>query len=163
MRKNLILRNALLVSGALAAVLCASPASIAREARCGTQVESASASVDGHSLTFTFETSARTGQIMVALFDSEAAFNADQAMHHAVVDVSRGQTSVTFDHLPAGRYGMKAFHDVNANGQLDRNPFGIPAEPFAFSNNARGNMGPARWDRAGFVLEGDTVQSIDLR
>ncbi|MNR30585.1 hypothetical protein D3C85_1480510 [compost metagenome] len=65
--------------------------------------------------------------------------------------------------LPAGAYGMKAFHDVNGNGKMDTNPFGMPSEPFAFSNNAVGNMGPAKWDRARFEVSGATAQTIRIR
>ena len=57
---------------------------------------------------------------------------------------------------------MKAFHDVDDDGAMATNPFGMPIEPYAFSNNAVGNMGPAGWDRAHFSVSGDTVQTINL-
>ena len=46
---------------------------------------------------------------------------------------------------------------------MDLNPFGIPTEPYAFSNNAIGNMGPARWGQARFTVTGATAQTIRLR
>ena len=49
------------------------------------------------------------------------------------------------------------------DGQMNRNPFGMPTEPYAFSNNAVGNMGPADWDRARFAVSGPTAQTITLR
>ena len=58
---------------------------------------------------------------------------------------------------------MKAFHDVNGDGQMNTNPFGIPIEPYAFSNNAVGNMGPARWSAARFPVSGETAQTITIR
>ena len=70
---------------------------------------------------------------------------------------------MTFEGLPAGDYGVKAFHDVNGNGRMDTNPFGMPIEPYAFSNNAVGNMGPAGWDRAKFAVSGATAQTISIR
>ena len=113
-------------------------------------------------LTLTFETGAETGAIMVALYDSEAAYEGGQPARVAQVDVAAGQREVVFD-LPAGTYGMKAVHDVNGNGKMDVNPFGMPSEPFAFSNNAVGNMGPAKWDRARFEVAGATAQTIRIR
>ncbi|MGH7020451.1 MAG: DUF2141 domain-containing protein, partial [Brevundimonas sp.] len=112
--------------------------------------------------TLTFETGAETGAVMVALYDSEAAYEGGQPAQVTQVDVAGGQHEAVFD-LPAGAYGVKAFHDVNGNGKMDTNPFGMPTEPFAFSNNAVGNMGPAKWDRARFEVSGATAQTIRLR
>ena len=58
---------------------------------------------------------------------------------------------------------MKAFHDVNGDGEMNTNPFGMPIEPYAFSNNAVGNMGPARWSAAHFAVSGETTQTISIR
>ena len=65
--------------------------------------------------------------------------------------------------LPAGEYAAKTFHDVNANGTMDKNPFGMPIEPYAFTNNAVGNMGPASWERAHVTVSGAVAQTISLR
>lgn len=117
----------------------------------------------GHRLTFTFETGAETGAVMVALYADEAAYETGAPSRVARVDVAAGERAAVFENLPAGAYGMKAFHDVNGNGQMDVNPFGMPTEPFAFSNNAVGNMGPARWERARFEVSGATAQTIRIR
>lgn len=114
----------------------------------------------------TFETGARTGMVMIALYDSAATFNGsgagDSAVARTAISAS-GRVVATFDHLPAGDYAVKAFHDVNGDGQMNTNPFGMPTEPYAFSNNAVGNMGPARWDRAHFAVSGETAQTISIR
>ena len=113
----------------------------------------------------TFETGARTGMVMVALYDSASAFDGGSARPVAATAVSASGSRVvaTFENLPAGDYAVKAFHDVNGDGQMNTNPFGMPTEPYAFSNNAVGNMGPARWDRAHFAVSGETTQSINIR
>lgn len=115
-------------------------------------------------IVLTFETGARTGSVMVALFDSAAAFDgaAGRPLASTVVSAS-GPVVAVFENLPAGEYAVKAFHDVNGDGEMNTNPFGMPVEPYAFSNNAVGNMGPARWERARFVVSGDTAQTLTLR
>ena len=50
-----------------------------------------------------------------------------------------------------------------SDGEMNLNPFGIPSEPYAFSNNAVGNMGPASWERARFAVSGPVAQTIRLR
>ena len=117
---------------------------------------------DPASLSLTFETASDSGKVMVALYDA-ATYNGGQPVRAAQVDVAAGQHSVSFEGLPAGEYGVKAFHDVNGDGRMNTNPFGMPTEPFAFSNNAVGNMGPAKWDRARFEVSGATAQTIRIR
>lgn len=45
---------------------------------------------------------------------------------------------------------MKAYHDANRNGQLDKGAFGIPTEAYGFSCNARGRLGPPGFEAASF-------------
>ncbi len=117
----------------------------------------------GHAVVLTFETGAPTGRVMVALFDSEAAYDSNRPTASAAVEAGEAPAVAVFRDLPAGDYAVKAFHDVDGDGEMDLNPFGIPTEPFAFSNNAAGNMGPARWERARFELAGDVAQTIRIR
>lgn len=114
-------------------------------------------------IALTFEVGAETGAVMVALYDSEAAYSGGRPVRVAKIDVAAGDRVATFDGLPAGDYAMKAFHDLDGDGTMDVNPFGMPTEPYAFSNNAVGNMGPAGWDRAHFAASGDTAQTIRIR
>lgn len=115
------------------------------------------------SVVLTFQTGARTGSVMVALYNSEASYEGGAAVAHMAVPANSGAVVARFDHLPAGDYAVKSFHDVDGDGQMDANPFGMPTEPYAFSNNAVGNMGPARWERARFRVSGETAQTITLR
>ncbi len=119
---------------------------------------------DDNRIVLTFETGARTGMVMVALYDSAAAYDARSGTPVARTAISAsGRVVATFENLPAGDYAVKAFHDVNGDGEMNTNPFGLPTEPYAFSNNAVGNMGPARWDRAHFAVSGETAQTISIR
>jgi uncharacterized protein (DUF2141 family) len=114
-------------------------------------------------VSLTFETGAETGAVMVVLYDSEADYAGGPPVGQRRLDVASGERTATFEGLPAGDYAAKAFHDVNGDGEMNANPFGLPTEPYAFSNNAVGNMGPASWERARFAVSGATAQTISLR
>lgn len=102
-----------------------------------------------------------TGQIMLALFDSEDAYGRGGKPVRAIALQVTGTTATaTIENLLHGRYGFKIVHDVNGDGAMNTNPFGMPIEPFAFSNNAVGNMGPATWEAAAFDIAGPTTQTI---
>jgi uncharacterized protein (DUF2141 family) len=113
-------------------------------------------------LTLTFETGAETGSVMVSLYDSEAAYGGGTPIRRGQVDVARGTRTVIFHGLTPGTYAVKAFHDVNSDGQMNSNPFGIPIEPVAFSNNAPLSMGAPKWDRTHFTVRGDAGQTITV-
>jgi uncharacterized protein (DUF2141 family) len=101
------------------------------------------------------------GQLSVGVFDA-AGYDTDKAVDGAQVPVTAGTATVTFD-LPAGDYGIKMFHDVDGDGKMGTNPFGMPIEPFAFSNNAPAQFGPATWDAAKFaVVAPATTHTIKL-
>ncbi|KPF83039.1 hypothetical protein IP78_03175 [Brevundimonas sp. AAP58] len=117
-----------------------------------------------HSLTVTFEPGRGGGAILMALHDGASYVGRSrEPVRQARLDVVAGELSVVFEGLEAGEYGITAFHDVNGNGEMDTNPFGMPVEPYAFSNNAVGNMGPARWEQARFTVQGETTQTISIR
>lgn len=105
------------------------------------------------------------GQIMLALFDSEQAYESGAAPVRTITISVTGETATaTIADIPMGRYGFKLVHDVNGDGKMNTNPFGMPIEPFAFSNNAVGNMGPATWEAAAFDIAGpNTVQTIAFK
>ncbi len=94
------------------------------------------------------------GTISLGLFD-EAAYNGDGAVDGASLKVEGDAVTVTFDGLEPGEYAVRLFHDVNDDGEMNTNPFGMPTEPYAFSNDARGRFGPAKWEAAKFTVTAD--------
>lgn len=104
------------------------------------------------------------GVIMVALFNSEASYTSGQPVRAVMIPVAKADAATTIKGLPAGRYAIKSFHDLDGNGKMNTNPFGMPTEPFAFSNNARGAAGPAKWSDAVFdVAATGTKISITIK
>ena|SRR3989338_460061 len=102
-----------------------------------------------------------SGAIMLGLYDSEAGFDAGKMVQGQRLDVTGPEATVVFSGLKPGRYGIKAYHDIDGDGRMGTNPFGMPTEPYAASNNARGTMGPPAWADAAFdVAAGETAQTI---
>jgi len=60
--------------------------------------------------------------------------------------------------VPLGTYAVTVYHDVNDNQKLDTNWIGIPKEPVAISNNAKGRLGPPKWKDASFELREATQE-----
>lgn len=97
------------------------------------------------------------GTVRIALYGSEAAF-LKTSFRSAVLPIQGGKTSWQLDALPPGEYAVAVVHDENGNGKTDRGAFGIPSEPYAFSNGAKALMGPPKWKEARFALKAPATE-----
>ena len=105
-----------------------------------------------------------TGAVMLSLFASEADFDVGKPTASLMSPVKGTGAEAMFRGLTPGRYAIKAFHDVDGDGNMGTTPFGMPTEPFAFSNNAIGDAGPAKWVAASFdVGAAGSVHTINIR
>lgn len=105
------------------------------------------------------------GQIMLSMFDTQSAHDQNGAPMRVAAATVAGTTAVVqFEGLAPGDYAIKAFHDVDGDGKMGTNPFGMPLEPFAFSNDAKVEGGPAKWDAARFpVAVGANTITITIK
>jgi len=94
------------------------------------------------------------GTINLGLYD-EATYSGDGAVNGANLKVESDAVTVTFNGLEPGEYAVRLYHDVNDDGEMNMTPFGMPTEPYAFSNDARGRFGPAKWKAAKFTVTAD--------
>lgn len=101
------------------------------------------------------------GSVRIALYGSEADF-LKTSVRSAVLPIQGGRSSWQLEALPPGEYAVAVVHDENGNGKTDRGAFGIPTEPFAFSNGARVLMGPPKWQDARFALRAPATE-IEVR
>ena len=92
-----------------------------------------------------------TGVLQVGLFNSEGTF-LKSIFKGVSSEIKSNKATVTFMNIPRGKYAISVYHDTNKNGKLDKNFMGIPSEDFACSNNAKGFMGPPKYEDAKFDL-----------
>lgn len=124
----------------------------------------AAVTTDGEDATLSIQFSGietKTGGIMVALFDSEAAFNGGRPIRALMIAADSAEVMALVKGVPPGRYAIKSFHDIDSDGKLGSNMFGIPTEPYAFSNNVAGR---ASWADASFELAaGGNTHRIEIK
>ena len=99
------------------------------------------------------------GDLYIALHERPQYFNIpDSAFMKQSVKIDAGSESVVFKDVPAGKYAVAVFHDMNGNKLLDANEIGIPKEGFAFSGKQKG-PGKPKFEEVAFELAGnDTLE-----
>jgi uncharacterized protein (DUF2141 family) len=127
---------------------------------------SAPAAVPGAaSLAVTFpDLKSHEGVLMVALFDSQAAWAGGKPVQVTFVPAAAAEPVAKLDGLAAGAYAVRVFQDLDGDQRLSMNPFGLPVEPYGFSGGAKANMGPPAFAAAAFtVTPGENAQAIAVR
>ena len=104
---------------------------------------------------------AAKGTLMVAVTNSDAAWNNQAKPVEGRKIAVTGKEVVLHFTLPAGSYAVQVIHDENDNGKLDTNFLGIPSEGYGFSNNPTA-LRRANYDEARFEL-GEAPMAIVIR
>lgn len=98
------------------------------------------------------ETTAK-GEVHVALYNRDEDFLKTPLRATSQAVSPHAALQFQFTDLPAGRYAITAYQDLNGNARLDRTWSGRPSEPFAVSNEASKRRGPPRFEQAAVMLD----------
>lgn len=105
------------------------------------------------------------GELHVALYN-EALWPDDNAdpLTDRIVPAVAPETTVTFEDVAPGVYGVKTYQDVNKNGKFDQGVFGIPLERYGFSRDAAPGLSAPFFSRVSFTVKpGENAIRIHLR
>lgn len=121
--------------------------------------------VETHSLTVTIDHIKNIeGTLEIGLFDNGERFLEEgQAYKSISVKVESSSETVVIENLPAGTYAISLYHDKNSDGKCNRNFFGIPTEPYAFSNNFRPKFSAPSFEDCEFTLNSNHSIKIELK
>ncbi|MFT3927194.1 MAG: DUF2141 domain-containing protein [Myxococcales bacterium] len=106
------------------------------------------------------------GDALFALFRSDAGFPEEplRAERRVATAIARAQTRVVFEDVEPGVFAISVLHDEDRNRKVKTGIFGIPREGIGFSRDARGRMGPPKFEDAQLTLEpgGDATVTIHM-
>jgi uncharacterized protein (DUF2141 family) len=100
------------------------------------------------------------GQICLSLFASGKGFpsNGTDAVQNQCMAITAMPQLVTFENLQPGSYAVAVLHDVNNDGEANRNALGIPVEGFGFSRNPVIRTGPPKFNDAVVLVLGSSTK-----
>ena len=98
----------------------------------------------------------RTGQgpLMVAAYTDAASFRKTAASRLQMA-VTGATMTIQVCGLTGDTVALTLYQDLNGNGKMDANPFGMPTEPWGASGKPA-PMGPS-WDSAQVPLGAETI------
>jgi uncharacterized protein (DUF2141 family) len=105
------------------------------------------------------------GTLRLAVFDQPQGFpRQDKATRRFTVEAADATRELVIGDLPRGTLAVAVFQDLNRDGVLNQGAFGVPSEPYGFSNNARGAFGPPTFESAAFrILAEQQALEIHIR
>jgi uncharacterized protein (DUF2141 family) len=115
----------------------------------------------GATLTITLENVlSDEGDILAALHTGDT-FMKGAGVANFKSEAKKGQMTFAFENVAPGTYAVSVLHDLNGNQQMDFQPGGMPAEPYAMSGNDM-SMGPPSFDSVRFEVTAED-QAISVR
>jgi uncharacterized protein (DUF2141 family) len=129
----------------------------------GDSDDSASANESSGSLAVRVSGLRSDGTLLAALFAEPSGFpdrrRADRTQSASVSDKT---VELTIDNLNPGTFAVAVFQDLNGDGVLNKGAFGVPSEPYGFSNNAFSRFGPPSFEDASFAFSQEN-QQVEIR
>jgi uncharacterized protein (DUF2141 family) len=96
------------------------------------------------------------GTMVLTVYDSKGSW-LESGMLQEKAPVN-GQPTVSFSlELPPGSYAFHAYHDLDDDGEMKANFIGIPKEPTAVSNDAKGRFGPPKYKDASVTVGAEPI------
>lgn len=118
-----------------------------------------------NSLTLTIEVASfenTKGVLRVCVTDQKDDFLKSCAFSK-IVTVEDDTVSLKIENIEKGNYAVSVYHDENNSGILETGGvFGIPLEPYGFSNNPNMTFGPS-YKKSVFKMTSDKNISIKLK
>ena len=117
------------------------------------------------SLTLTIEVASfenTKGVLRVCVTDQKDGF-LKSCTFSKIVAVEDDTVSLKIENIEKGNYAVSVYHDENNSGILETGGvFGIPLEPYGFSNNPNMTFGPS-YKKSVFKMASDKNISIKLK
>ena len=95
----------------------------------------------------------KKGNLRIGIFKKDGFPLAEKVHLGKVVPVTSSIMKISFKTLGIGIYCIAVIQDQDKNGKLTKNFVRYPVEPYGFSNNKFGKLGPPDFNDIAFTLK----------
>lgn len=101
------------------------------------------------------------GDLLVGIYETAESFTASPMEASPKIELTTAEDQVVvFNDLKVGKYAIAVIQDLNRNGKLDRNFFGMPKEPLAFSVLKKIPKGKPKFEACSFEIGEEPVALV---
>ncbi|MDJ0802146.1 MAG: DUF2141 domain-containing protein [Desulfobacterales bacterium] len=105
----------------------------------------------------------RGGIVKIGVFESDGFPTPGKGVRERNLPVEADTAVIRFTDLPPGRYAIAVFQDADRDDQLTKNFMGVPKEPYGFSKNVFGMMGPPDFEDVAFEVRDGQELALTIR
>lgn len=102
------------------------------------------------------------GKVNIGIYDEKGFPVIGKGVKEVALEVKETTVVYVFEKIPAGKYAIAVFQDVNSDGKLNKNLVGAPKEPYGFSKNLYGMFGPPSFADVSFDVVEDQITSLAI-
>ena len=103
------------------------------------------------------------GRVKIGIYDAAGFPVVEKAVAGIDLEVNGSSVDYVFDKFPVGKYAIAVFQDENMDNKLNKNLFGVPKEPYGFSKNKYGKLGPPDFEDVAFEVKENRSVSITIK
>jgi uncharacterized protein (DUF2141 family) len=103
------------------------------------------------------------GKLMIGIYKPDDKFGEGKPGFSEIIEVKSAGSQKAFFELEPGKYALAVYHDLNNNGELDKNFVGIPKEPYGFSKDFRPKFSAPSFEDCTFEVTSEAAQKIAVR
>ncbi|MCP4295077.1 MAG: DUF2141 domain-containing protein [Proteobacteria bacterium] len=103
------------------------------------------------------------GNIMVGLYNNQGFPEKGKSIKGIIIKIEGPVANHQFENIPAGKYALAVFQDVNKDNDLNTNLFGAPKEPYGFSQNKYGTFGPPDFKDVSFEVKENGSNELTIK
>lgn len=104
------------------------------------------------------------GTMRIGVYDPYHGFGSeeDKPAYFKLVPVTKSDNMRIPIELPAGRYAVAIYQDLNDNKKMDKSKLGFPKEPYGFSRNYRPKFSAPKFEDCAIEL-GNDPKTISIK
>jgi len=102
------------------------------------------------------------GIVKVGVYKKDGFPIIDKEVIGEDIEVTGDKITILLKDIPVGTYAIAIIQDKNSDGEHNTNLFGVPTEPYGFSNNVYGRFGPPDFEDVSINIEDGKTLSLTV-
>lgn len=101
--------------------------------------------------------------VQFAIYDEKTFLKVDIPPFNKIIKSDNYEMVSAYFDLPEGEYAVAVFQDLNEDGKMNANFFGIPTDPYGFSLNYKPLFRGPKFYECSFLIEKNENKTLNIK